>query len=80
MNDACKISETILASGHRAVILENSSISVTLLPEKGAEIHSLVYKPSAMDVLWKSPWGSRREAPALHLAAATPKRHGWISR
>jgi len=26
MNDACKISETILASGHRAVILENSSI------------------------------------------------------
>jgi len=57
MNDACKISETILASGHRAVILENSSISVTLLPEKGAEIHSLVYKPSAMDVLWKSPWG-----------------------
>ncbi len=57
MNDACEISEILLASGHRAVILENSSISVTLLPEKGAEIYSLVYKPRAIDVLWKSPWG-----------------------
>ncbi|HJZ95437.1 MAG TPA: hypothetical protein VKE70_02970 [Candidatus Solibacter sp.] len=57
MNDACKISETLLTSGHRAVILENSSTSVTLLSEKGAEIYSLVYKPMAMDVLWKSPWG-----------------------
>ena len=57
INDTCRISETLLASGHRTVILENSFLSVTLLPEKGAEIHSLVYKPRAMDVLWKSPWG-----------------------
>jgi hypothetical protein len=47
----------VLGSGHRAVTLENSSVSVTLLPEKGAEIYSLVYKPRGMDVLWKSPWG-----------------------
>lgn len=30
---------------------------MTLLPEKGTEIYSLVYKPRGMDVLWKSPWG-----------------------
>ncbi|MBI2190759.1 MAG: DUF4432 family protein [Planctomycetes bacterium] len=55
--DTCRIREHRLPPGYRAVTLENQSLSVTLLPEKGAEIHSLVYKPQRMDVLWKSPWG-----------------------
>jgi hypothetical protein len=31
-----------------------------MLPEKGADICSLVYKPRAIDVLWRSPWGLRK--------------------
>ncbi|MEW5978419.1 MAG: DUF4432 family protein [Acidobacteriota bacterium] len=53
----CLASETLLESGYRAVVLENEILSVTVLPEKGADIYSLVYKPRSMDILWKSPWG-----------------------
>ncbi len=77
MNDACKISETLLLSGHRAVTLENSSISVTLLPEKGAEIYSLVYKPRAMDVLWKSPWGLTPRGSGLAFAGGNTEA-AWM--
>ena len=52
----CRVRETVLPSGHRAVTLENDFAAVTVLPEKGADIYSLVYKPRAIDVLWKSPW------------------------
>jgi hypothetical protein len=51
------VTETFLKSGQRAVTLENDFVSVTVLPEKGADIYSLCYKPREMDVLWKSPWG-----------------------
>src|SRR5215475_8736296 len=35
-------------------------MAMTLLPEKGADVYGLVYKPRAMDVLWKAPWGLKR--------------------
>ncbi len=44
-------------SGFRAITLENELIAVTVLPDKGADIYSLVSKPHNLDVLWKSPWG-----------------------
>ena len=58
--DACLITETTLGSGHRAITLENDRVAVTVLPEKGADIYALIFKPKAMDVLWKSPWGLQR--------------------
>ncbi len=36
--------------------LENELVAVTILPEKGADIYSFIFKAKAMDVLWKSPW------------------------
>lgn len=56
----CSLREHILKHGYRAVTMENQFLSVTLLPEKGADIYSLVYKPRQVDVLWKSPWGLKK--------------------
>ncbi len=58
--DHCRLREFKLNCGYRAVSLENQLLSITLLPEKGADIYSLVYKPRKMDVLWKSPWGLKK--------------------
>ena len=41
----------------RALRLENEWLAATLLPDKGAGIYELIYKPRGMDVLWKSPMG-----------------------
>jgi len=54
---ACRVFENERVSRYRAVRLENDLISATILPERGAEVHSLVYAPRGMDVLWKAPWG-----------------------
>jgi hypothetical protein len=62
MNDpatGCAVRETTLQRDVPAVILENGSIAVTVLPSKGADIYALVSKPDGIDVLWKSPWGLR---------------------
>ncbi len=57
------------AGGMRAVTIANRLLSATILPEKGADVYSLVYKPRATDVLWKSPWGLRRPGSAVFDAA-----------
>jgi hypothetical protein len=58
--DACSLREHKADCGYRALTLENQYLTVTLLPEKGADIYSLVYKPRRTDVLWKSPWGLKK--------------------
>jgi hypothetical protein len=55
----CHLMEHLLPGEHRAVTIENELLSVTLLPDKGADIYSLVFKPRELDVLWKSPAGLR---------------------
>ena len=66
--NSCRFTEHTLDHGMRAVTLENDILSVTLLPEKGADIYSLVYKPREMDVLWKAPWGLKRPGTGFHTA------------
>src|SRR5207247_1999198 len=46
-------------AGWRSVTLENDVLSVTVLPDKGADIYSLVDLRSGIDVLFKAPWGLR---------------------
>jgi len=43
--------------GWDAVTLANGRVAVTVLPAKGAEMHSLVDVPSGRDLLFKAPWG-----------------------
>ena len=51
------VSDRERVAGFRAVDLKNDLMSVRVLPERGAEIHSLIYAPLSIDVLWKTPWG-----------------------
>jgi hypothetical protein len=51
-----EIRESSLA-GWKAVVLADDRIEVTVLPDKGADIYSLVDRPSGVDVLLKTPWG-----------------------
>src|SRR5262245_31665787 len=56
---ACKLEQLQLDNGMRAVTLSNRLISVTVLPDKGADIYTLIHRPSGLDMLWKSPQGLR---------------------
>ncbi len=69
MDAGCVCRETRV-EGCRAVQLENDRLSVTVLPDKGADIYSLVSKPQALDVLWKSPWPLRAGVP-VEMAATS---------
>ena len=59
MNSACSIETLTLKPGIPAVRISNELISVDILPEKGADIYSLVHKPTGIDVLLKLPNGLR---------------------
>ncbi|CAN5764973.1 hypothetical protein BH23CHL5_BH23CHL5_04860 [soil metagenome] len=40
--------------------LTNGLISMSVIPDKGADIFEWIHVPSGIDVLWKSPWGLAR--------------------
>ncbi len=42
-------------NGLRAVVLENKSLRVVVLPEAGAKVLQIHYKPLAADLLWNNP-------------------------
>jgi galactose mutarotase-like enzyme len=44
-------------AGWRALALRNDNLEVVVLPDKGAEIHSLRHLPSATELLFQAPWG-----------------------
>lgn len=67
--DGCNLVEHT-ENGYFAVTIENDSLSVTILPGKGADIHRFVSKAHGLDLLWKSPWHPRRQHGALALAEA----------
>jgi hypothetical protein len=50
-----KATETVVGRSTRAIVLENDLVSATVLVDQGADIHTLVYKPRGVDVLWKPP-------------------------
>ena len=58
----CKVTEIVLGQTLRALEIENDVLSTTVIVDKGADIFRLVYKPSNIDVLWKSPWGIKESA------------------
>lgn len=78
MNESteCKVREGLLKPGVRTIELENSLLTVTLLPDKGADLHQIRYKPKGdMPVLWQSPWGAR--PPGTMLQAGTAEEY-WM--
>ncbi len=54
MTAAIRAVETEIAS-LPAVLLESELVSLSILPEPGAKIYDLVWKPSGRQVLWQNP-------------------------
>jgi galactose mutarotase-like enzyme len=74
--------ELTLENGVRAVRMSNAQISVTVLPDKGADIYELIDCKSGVDVLWKSPLGLRapgqgRFSPDSQVAWLEQYEGGW---
>ena len=64
-----------LVPGVRALTLRNTQLEVEVLPDKGADIHSIVHRPTGVDVMFKSPWGVRAPGPWLR---ATTSMERWV--
>ncbi len=72
----CRFSEHTIERGYRAVTLENELLSITVLPDKGADIYRFVYKPRNVDVLWKSPWGLKPAGTGVPTTGTTEE--AWL--
>ncbi|MFN2629236.1 MAG: aldose 1-epimerase [Gaiellaceae bacterium] len=44
-------------AGWSAIVLAGDELEATVLPDKGAEIHSLFHRPSGTELLFHAPWG-----------------------
>jgi hypothetical protein len=71
MNDL-KLTTASTAHGLRSILLENSLLRFAVLPEAGAKIDQITYKPLNADLLWRHP----QLAAALH-DPATPYDDVW---
>ena len=49
--------------GLRTVVLENRLLRVVVLPEVGAKIHQITYKPRDADLLWNNPRAAPERLP-----------------
>jgi Domain of unknown function (DUF4432) len=45
--------------GLKTVVIENEVLRAVVLADKGADVFSLVHKPTDTEYLWRSPWGVR---------------------
>jgi galactose mutarotase-like enzyme len=71
----CTIAMTTLEQGMRAVELTNPFLSVTILPDKGADIYRLIHRASGVDLLLKAPQGLR--APG-HGVLSADNHTAWM--
>ncbi len=58
-NYGCRMDVQAGFQGFEAVVLENAALRVVVLPAKGADIVSFLYKPADVDFMWVSPTGLR---------------------
>ena len=56
-------------------MLADDRIRVTLLPDRGADIHAVEDLRTGVDVLWKTPWGLRRRGDRDH---AKGSAEAWL--
>ena len=70
-----EIREIDLGHGTRGLVLENAHLAVTILPDKGADIHAITHKGTGIDPMWKSPWGFRRPGT---VATASTSGIAWL--
>jgi len=51
----CRVQDQVTWHGYRALILQNETLQLVVLVDKGAEIVQCLYKPLDVDVLWRAP-------------------------
>ncbi|MCQ6559162.1 hypothetical protein [Paenibacillus mendelii] len=62
-NYGCRIKTDLTYKGYDALIMENESFRLMMLPGKGSDVIELLYKPTDMDFCWLTRMGLRgREA------------------
>ncbi len=74
--------EELLDGTDRGLVLADDRLSVTLLPDRGGDVHAVRDLRTGVDVLWKTPWGLRIRAsddPPAGSAAEWVTRYagGW---
>lgn len=66
----CRLMDDLHYKVQRALFLENESLRVGVLLDKGADLFQLLHKPSDTDFLWRSPLGLLRPERA-HVSTAS---------
>lgn len=54
-----RAADALLEGGNRALVLADDRVEVTVLPDRGADIHAVRDLRTGVDVLFKTPWGLR---------------------
>lgn len=49
------VTHSVIGRNLKAVTVANELVSACVLVDQGADIHTLIYKPLGIDVLWKTP-------------------------
>jgi hypothetical protein len=75
--DRTSVTEIVIGRAMRAIVLENDLLSTTVLLDQGADIHTLIYKPKGVDVMWKSPLLARE--PGVGPTPAGDSLALWIT-
>lgn len=66
-NWGCRLRE-YLFRGLKTVVLENETLRIMVLADKGTDIYEFLYKPRDVDFMWRSPFPLRN--PALFVPTA----------
>lgn len=56
-NYGCRISDAYTYKGLKTIIMENETLRVTILVDKGTDIFEFLYKPEDIDFMWHLPAG-----------------------
>jgi hypothetical protein len=66
---------TAITDGVAAVRLSSEDLEVDVLPANGADVRSIVHRPTGTDLLWTAPWGTD-----LRPEDAPTSRDAWLTR
>ena len=68
-NWGCRIQDTWTLKGLKTVVMENDTLRITILADKGADIYEFLHKPTDTDFMWRTPIGLHN--PATHIPTNT---------
>ena len=69
--------EELLDGTDRGLVLADDRLRVTLLPDRGGDVHAVRDLRTGVNVLWKTPWGLRIRASD---GAAAGSAAEWVTR